>query len=127
MIGTDRGKMAEQKVFQGSVGVNTSATRHVLLQTTNNEGQTSTVMMTPDEALNTAKRLIQSAQEVEIARGQHVRRRLGEIAEELKSNMDGSALQIDNAIGLMEAVQAAAALVSGIEEAAGVTCLVGKD
>lgn len=81
--------------------------------------------MTPSEALRNAVQLIQSAQDAEIARGREIRRRLAAIAEELKSNMDGSALQIDNAIDLMEAVQAVAALVSGIEEAAGIT--LGKE
>ena len=114
--------MVERKVFQGSVGVSASITRqHVVLQTTD-ECQSS-VTMTPDEALNIAERLIQSARSAEIARGREVRRKLGEVAEELKSNMDGSSLPIDNAIDLMEAVQAVAALVSGIEEATGVTCL----
>ena len=110
--------MVEQKVFQGSVGVNTSATRqHVLLQATDDDCQ-ARAAMTPDEALNTAERLIQSARAATIARGREVRRRLAAVAEELKSNMDGSALQVDNAIDLMESVQAVAALVSGIEEAA---------
>lgn len=115
--------MVEQNVFQGSVG--TSATRqHVLLQVTDDDCQARAVM-TPSEALRNAVQLIQSAQDAEIARGREVRRRLAAIAEELKSNMDGSALQIDNAIDLMEAVQAVAALVSGIEEAAGIT--LGKE
>lgn len=117
--------MVERKVFQGSVGTNTSATRqHVLLQVTDDLGQARAVM-TPSEALRNAVQLIQSAQDAEIARGREIRRRLAAIAEELKSNMDGSALQIDNAIDLMEAVQAVAALVSGIEEAAGIT--LGKE
>lgn len=117
--------MVERKVFQGSVGVNTSATKqHVLLQTTDDDNQ-ARAMMTPDEALNTAEQLIQSARDANIARGREIRRRLAAIAEELKSNMDGSALQVDNAIDLMDAVQAAAAIVSGIEEAAGIT--LGKE
>ena len=113
--------MVERKVFQGAVGVSVNNTRQLVILKTADRQWDDTgfcVAMTPDEALDIAERLIRSAREADIARGRAARRRLAAIAEELKANMVGSALRVDNAIDLMEAVQATAALLPSIEEAA---------
>lgn len=117
--------MVERKVFQGAVGVSTNDTRQLVLLQTTDDAQ-SCVAMTPDEALDIAERIIRFAREADIARGRDARRRLGAIAEELKANMDGSALHVDDASDLMEAVQATAARMSGIEEAA-ITHMLRED